>query len=127
MPGRPFEKGHKFAKGGKRAGAGRKPNWFKELCAEELEKNKAAGIQLIGKIYRGEADIEHASVSFGQVVKYTLKPSAQDSIAAGVFLRDSSEGRPAQAVNLGGKVSLDIFDIIRRAEEERGLPSSFDD
>lgn len=127
MPKPKFEKGNKFGKGGARAGAGRKPSWFKELCEEELTKNKAAGVRLVGEISRGEAVVEKIFQFEGEAVRVETGPAPGDIIAANEFLRDSSVGRPAQAIEHTGEIGVDIFDLIRRAEKERGLPSSFDD
>lgn len=127
MPTKHFEKGHKLARGGARKGAGRKPSWFKQVCEEQLAKNKIAGIKLVGEISRGSAVVEKVFQHEGDIIRADTKPSPTDIIAANEFLRDSSFGRPTQAIEHGGEIGVDIFDLIKRAEKERGLPSSFDD
>lgn len=129
MPGKPFKPGPdpRRGKGGARPGAGRKPSWFKELCEEEMQKNKAAGLRLVGKISRGEAEVEKIFSSEGRIIRAKTGPAPNDIIAANQFLRDSSVGKPVTAIEHTGEVGVDIFDLIRRAEAERGLPSSFDE
>lgn len=129
MPGKgkPFEPKNKHGKGGARENAGRKPSWFKELCEEELEKNEAKGIRLVGEISRGEAKFKRVMHEAFKIVTIEVGPQASDIISANEFLRDSAVGRPTQAIEHTGAVGVDIFDLIRRAETERGLPSSFDE
>jgi hypothetical protein len=121
-----FQKGHKFAKGGARKGSGRKPNWLKALCEEEMQKNKAQGIRLIGQIARGEAVVEKVMHEAFKIVRIKTAASPGELIQANEFLRDTFQGRPTQAVDLGDATSINLFTIVQRAEEERGLPSSFE-
>lgn len=129
MPGKPFEKGHKLAKGGARKGAGRKPNWYKALAEKLIREKKllprladmAAGAPIVKKqIIVGEGK---------DAKRITLKSAADagTQVYAADKLFDRAWGKAAQEVQHTGKEGVDIFDLIRRAEDERGLPRSFDD
>lgn len=94
-----FPKGNKLAKGGKREGSGRKPDWFKRFCEEELAKDEAKALRLIGKIARGEAKFERGFANDGRVTIVQIGGSASDIISAGEFLRDSSVGKAPTTVD----------------------------
>lgn len=121
MPKPSFQKGNKYGKGGKRPGSGRNPSWFKDLCREELQKNKADAIRKIGLISRGELPVEKLFCSEGGVITAVTKPSPGDMISATEFLRDSSEGKPTQAVEVTGDAVVNLIDAIKAARSQRGL------
>lgn len=112
------------ASGGKREGAGRKPNWFKVLCEKELKKDKAKAIRIIGEIARGEYEYDKPFNNDGEIIYGTTKPDPHEIIAAANFLRDSSFGKPAQDVQLkdmnGADISL-ILSMTEKTRKERGL------
>lgn len=122
MPKHKFAKGNKFAKGGRRPGAGAKPNWFKELCQDLYKKNKLAERAALIAI---GADVDAFITEQGEVIPHQARANVQlDAIR---YLGENGFGKPAQAVEHSGEMGIDIFGLIREAEEERGLPSSFDD
>lgn len=112
-----FTKDNKEATGGAREGSGRKPDWFKRFCEEELAKDEKKALRLIGKISRGEAKFERAFNYEGRIVKTTIGGSATDVISAVEFLRDSSLGKPVQEIEVSKKVPP-VFDIIIRGIEK---------
>lgn len=120
MP-RPFAKGNPGGPGGARPGSGRKANWFKELCEAELNKNKGEAVRLIGKIARGEAEFDKVFCSEGRVIKAPVAPAAGEIVAAAEFLRDSSFGKPTQAVEFTGDTVVNLIDAIKAARSQRGL------
>lgn len=122
-----FQKGHKLAPGGQRPGAGRKPNWFKSLVKEEMLKNKANGVRLVGQISRGEPVFERVMHEAFKIVRLKVGPTPSEIISANEFLRDSLFGKPGQAIKHSGDVGIDLFGAVRQAEKERGLVSDLDD
>lgn len=98
----PFEKGHKFAKGGKREGAGRQPDWFRKRCAEIVEKKKL--VEFIGRVAAGE-EVESKLSKDGDVVE--LPVSIHDRLYASEMLFDRGFGKPiATAADEGWKGPL---------------------
>jgi len=119
-----FKKGNPGGPGGPREGAGRKPNWFKKLCEQELAKDKAKGARLVGKISRNELEFERVFNHEGKVVRAKIGGTAAEIIAANEFLRDSSMGKPTQAIQHLDMDGVDLLSLVRKAEEERGLPKT---
>lgn len=116
-----FKKGNPGGPGGARKNSGPKPSWFKSLCEEEMRKNKARGIRLVGEISRGEAEFEKAFNDDGAILKANVKPSAHEVIAANEFLRDSAIGKPTQSVTVDATVGVNIFEFVKEARQKRGL------
>ena len=84
-----FQKGHKYAKGGKREGAGRKDG---ELIRE---------IKTLARAY----DVE----SLERLAYWMRSDNAKASVSASMALLDRAHGKPAQAVELGGKDGQEII------------------
>jgi hypothetical protein len=86
-------------RGGHREGAGRKPDWFKQKCADLFEKHKLA--EYVAKVGSGE------------------EPDAdvKDRLKACDMLKDWGIGKTDQPITI--RASLN--EMIKSAEEERGL------
>lgn len=102
--------------GGKREGAGRKPDEFKAKCAE-LASN-AKFLRWAEDVLTGEK-VEFAVDKLGAVVPIPADVNQRtylwEKLAAYGY------GKPAQAINLGGNVRIGFLDLIGKAERERGL------
>ena len=117
MPKKLFQPGHKFAKGGKRPGAGRPPNWFREQCRDALERSGLVG--RMEEIATGNAKIKNVIVVNGKKVIQPIRPSFRDQITA--FEKIANIGIPQKSeVESKNTVALDTF--TADAEENRGLP-----
>lgn len=122
MPSKPFPKGNKLAKGGARKGAGRKSDYFKEQMQRLATKQSA--IDFLEGCIDGK-DVEEFTV-LQTGVQVPVKPSAAVRLKALEFAADRGFGKPTQELHQTGTQGINIFQLIREAEEERGLPSSFD-
>jgi len=124
MPGKPFKKGPdpRRAKGGAREGAGRKPDWFKEKM-QELATTVTA-VKFLQDCIEGEA-VDEFITAQGECIPHRAK--ADTRVRAWEAVADRGFGKPTQAIHQTGNAGVNIFQLIREAEEERGLPSSFDD
>lgn len=112
-----FKKGNKGGTGGARAGAGRPPNWLRDLCREELLKNRAKGVRLIGDIHRGEAKFQRVFCSKdGDIVRAEIGPSETGIVAAAQFLADRAAGKPKQALDVTGSLTLE--DLVAGSRED---------
>lgn len=116
-----FEKGNKLAKGGARPGAGRKPDWFKEEMQKLATTDKA--VKFLKDCIEGE-DVDEFITDQGECIPHRAK--ADTRIRAWEAVADRGFGRPTQQVHQTGTQGINLFQLIREAEEERGLPSSFD-
>jgi hypothetical protein len=90
--------GAKPAPGGARKGAGRKPDWFKSECARILDKHNL--LEFIGRVAAGIESEQHLDK---EGVIYELRPKISDRIKATEFLSDRANGKPTQALELGGE------------------------
>lgn len=98
MPKGLLVSGAKPARGGFRKNAGRKPDWFKAECARIMDKHKL--LEFMGRVAAGEETELHFD-AMRNVHEIPAKMS--DRIKAVEFLADRAHGKPAQAVELGGK------------------------
>jgi hypothetical protein len=119
MPRKPFEKGNKMAKGGKRVGAGRKPGWYKELAQKIVDRKKL--IQRLGKFGAGEAFETRVIEKDGATIKVKEPPSFGEQIQAIDKLLDRGFGKPKQEVELSGGIDVNMADVARKARLARGL------
>lgn len=96
----PFQKGHKLATGGARAGAGRPSDWLRDKCQELFKKNKLA--EFIADVASGEYT-EFIVSPTG--IKTELKKSAdaKDRMKAAEMLKDWGYGKAMQAIDLDPK------------------------
>lgn len=92
-----LKSGAKPARGGKRAGAGRPPDWLKKKCSSLVDKNKL--LEFVMRVAVGEETEQHVTKE-GDVVD--VAPSTHDRLRAVEMLLDRGFGKPAQAVELGG-------------------------
>ncbi len=114
--GRPFQKNNKAAVGHGRP----KGSSHILVCREWAEKKGWA--KLIdwadGKDYQ-------VGLKDGRMI--TLGPPLELQFQATKTLLEYGYGKPTQAIHQTGVQGISILQLIRESEEERGLPSSFDD
>lgn len=119
--GKGKDKDPRIAPGGARKGAGRKPDWFKE----EMQRlaTTVYAIQFLEDCISGK-DVDEYITDQGECIPHRAK--ADTRIRAWEAVADRGFGRPTQQVHQTGTNGVNIFQLIREAEEERGLPSSFE-
>lgn len=96
-----------MAPGGKREGAGRPANWFKETM--QRITSKPASIKFVEDVIDGIIVTDVAT-------RHKIWADAADR----------GFGKATQQIHQTGNTGVNILQLIREAEEERGLPSSFD-
>ena len=118
MPTIPFKKGHdpRRANGGFRQGSGRKPDWFKAKMRELATSKKA--IKFLADCIDG-APVEILATEQGLV---PAPARAETRIKAWESTADRGYGRPTQAVEMVGEVTVNLIEAIKQAREKRGLP-----
>ena len=88
--------------GGKRNGAGRKPDWFKEKCASILERKKL--IDFVGRVASGEETEQKVVVVRDGNEAHTeveeVRASIHDRLYAFEMLANWGVGKPAQTMAL---------------------------
>lgn len=108
----PFKKGHDTnrAKGGKREGAGRSPDWLREKCRAIFEKNKLA--DFMGDVAMGK---EFPQLATGEGEVLPLPPSIKDRRAAVEWLADRGFGKVTQPVSGedGGPITIKVVNYSR--------------
>ena len=99
-----FKKGHKFAKGGARAGSGRKPDEFKQWCADLLENKKTR--KFIEDLVTGQP-IEEKVLDGpdGEPQKILVSAPAAARQKAIEFVASYALGKPPQALEVTTKKS----------------------
>lgn len=114
--GKPFAEGNQAAKGHGRP----KGSSYVAICQKWAdEKGWRKLIDLAdGKDYK-------VGMKDGRIL--SLGPDLELQFQATKLLIEYGFGRPKQAVDVSGTSSVNLYQIIREAEEDRGLPSSFDD
>lgn len=83
--------------GGKRDGAGRKPNWLKERCQEIVERDKI--LEFLASVANG-ADVEQAVGGEGEVIR--VPAAVRDRIKAAELLLDRGFGKAPQSMEVTG-------------------------
>lgn len=103
-------------RGGRREGAGRKPNAFRLKCRELANSEKyfewAKGV-IDGTI------LDQKMTKDGYVVE--LAVSVGDRKELWKDIAAYGEGKPIQGVEVSGNMRVGFLDLIGRAEKERGL------
>jgi hypothetical protein len=108
-------------KGGRRnPPGGRTPNWFKEKM-QELAASEAA-VEFISDCIKGQPVDEFLVLATG--VQVPVKPSAAVRLKAWTEAADRGFGKPTPMLPDGGLTAISLVELIRRAEEERGLDRS---
>lgn len=120
MPAKPFPKGNKLAKGGARPGAGRPPNWYRDICAELLEKNKL--FEYRAKVAMGEKVEVSLTAGKDGVKSEAVEPKADTRLQAIRDLEYTAFGKPPQALQVTGEMKVNLVSVVRRARAARGLP-----
>jgi hypothetical protein len=123
MPRKLFEKGNKMATGGARPNAGRRADEFR-IWLRKAAHNPTARRRYI-KILNDTDDADEKITDQGVCVPTRTK--ADTYLKAIELAWNYLEGRPAQHIHQTGLPGINILQLIREAEEDRGLPSSFDD
>lgn len=100
-----FKKGHKFARGGKRAGAGRKPDEFKRLMADIASSKEA--LELVQGAIKGDPVDEFLVLQTG--VQVPVKPDAATRLKFLQYATDHGYGKANQPLEHKGEGSRLIF------------------
>jgi hypothetical protein len=95
-----FKKGHKFAKGGKRLNAGRKPDEFKALMAQIASSKEA--IELVTGAIEGKEVDEFLVLQTG--VQVPVKPDAATRLKFLQYATDHGYGKANQPIEHSGDV-----------------------
>lgn len=96
----PFQKGHKFSKGGFRPGAGRSQEWLKIKCQKLIEKHKL--FEFLADVANGEC-IEYVRKQDGTKTELKTSCDIKDRMKAVEMLTDRGFGKSVQGVELTGK------------------------
>lgn len=90
------------AAGGKRKGAGRKPDWFKAKCQEIGTSDNA--LKFLQSVINGDAvEEKKIFVEGGSPVTVWESASVDARVRAWNSVMDRGFGKPVQAMELGGK------------------------
>lgn len=100
-----FPKGHKFAKGGARKGAGRTQEWLKLKCQKLIEKHKL--FEFLADVASGEC-IEYIQNPNGTKTEFKKTCEVRDRMKALEMLSDRGYGKPIQGMELAGKDGQEI-------------------
>lgn len=97
-----LKNGVEGAAGGKRQGAGRKPDWFKQKC-QEIGTN-AKALKFLESVINGDPVEEKKLLTAGaKPIKVWESASVDARVRAWTAVMDRGFGKPPQAVELGGK------------------------
>jgi hypothetical protein len=99
--------------GGKREGAGRKPDWLKEKCKKLIDRKKL--LDYLARVAAGE-ETEERATKYGAV---TVAVSAHDRMHAIELLMDRGFGKALQAVEHSGSVATTFNIIIEGVDADR--------
>lgn len=83
------------APGGKRNGAGRKPDWLIAQCQEIVEDSKL--LEFLASVVKGE-DVEQAVGDQGETIR--IPPAVRDRLRAAEMLLDRAYGKAGQPIEL---------------------------
>lgn len=101
-----LKSGAKPAKGGRREGSGRKPDWLKEACKKILEQKKL--LQYLGRVASGEETEQQVIVVREGNKAHTeveeVRCSTKDRLHAVELLLERGFGKPAQEIQHSGEV-----------------------
>src|SRR3990167_4054330 len=106
--------------GGKRPGAGRKSDYFREKCRDMLRSKDA--LKFIDEVVRGVKIEPH--VSDGGVV-YT-EPGVMARTKMLEFLRETGEGKPASVLDMGDGDHV-FLGVIRIPQKDLGKAGKVED
>lgn len=115
----PFQKGNKFAKGGRREGSGRPPDEFKRWIKTVVHSEEARARYL--KIIRDEQDAE--TLVTPQGVEVPVRAKGDTYLRAFEIGLHYAEGKPVQRVEeeLGEKAAAMLIQAIEENRAARGL------
>ena len=107
----------------RRLQTGRKPDWFREKCAEYINQENL--LEFVLRVAKGEEDEERiVKISEGRVEKMRVQACIKDRISAVEFFANYGYGKPAMFV-LPSKTSEDSrrsaeesYAMIKRLEED---------
>lgn len=97
-----FKKRNKLASGGKRKGAGRAPDWFRQKCESIISRNKL--VEFMADVANGEK-VDRYVTEFGHVVD--VPASVKDRMRAVEFLSDRAFGKATEHHELSGSLTLE--------------------
>lgn len=115
MAGPGFSKGNKLAKGGKRNGAGRTPEEFKNLCKNILDKKGL--VEWVGKVAAGE-ETESRVTPQGDVREVDVPASVR--LEAVRFLSERAYGKPMQEIAHSAAQGARIWNVMIVGPEDAG-------
>lgn len=108
--------GVKRANGGRREGAGRKPDWLKLTCQKILDKDKLlqylAGVAAGREIEQQVVVVRDGRDSHTEVVD--VRCSTKDRLRALEMILERGWGKPAQPVELDAEMKFQPFNITIR-------------
>lgn len=104
----PFRKNDpNIAPGGKRQGAGRKPDWFKQACLGIIRK--ASLVRLLGEIAQGSA-VQKIKTQDGKESEIKVSAEIRDRLKAMEMLFDRGLGKVPQPLSGedGGPLTVNV-------------------
>ena len=101
----------------RRPGAGRPADWLRTECENIIKKNKL--IEFLGEVAIGEP-IQKVKSPTGQVTELKVSADIKDRLKAIEMLSDRAYGKPTQAVEVTGDVSLNLIEAVKQARAQRG-------
>lgn len=94
--------------GGKRKGAGRKPDWFKEKCRKIATSDKV--LKFLQSVVEGEPIEEKRTLlPSGQTIKVMESASVDARVKAWNALMDRGFGKPEQELQHTGEVKSQVI------------------
>lgn len=100
--------------GGKRKGAGRRPDWLKKKCCDLVDKNKL--VEFLSRVADGSESFM-ALDKLGRAVE--IGPEIKDRLRAVEMLLDRGFGKAIQGVEHSGSVATTYNLIIEGVDANR--------
>lgn len=101
-----LKSGAKPARGGKREGSGRKPDWLKTKCADLVDRNKL--LEFVASVANGKETEVHYD-KLGNA--FDAACSIKDRLHAVELLLERGYGKPVQGIEHSGQVAT-TFDVV---------------
>lgn len=109
-----LKSGAKPARGGKRKGAGRKPDWLKAKCANLIDRHKL--IHFIVAVANGTETEPHVTKD-GEVIECAA--SIHDRLRAVDMLLDRGYGKPMQSTTIDGSLTVKTEQLAEDLRDAR--------
>lgn len=102
--------------GGKRPGAGRKPDWFKKKCQKIATSDKV--LKFLQSVVEGEPiEAKQKVLRNGEVKTVWESASVESRVKAWTALMDRGFGKPEQPVEHSGEVKSQVIVVRDRSWE----------